>query len=186
VDLSPRTLEPRDGDDTGDGNEFVPPAPRVRNSRKWVSIGLLVLVLAGGGVILTQFLNNSLDYYCNVNEVGAEGQPGVKGGCETGRQIRIQGRVVEGSLSSADGVTRFQLIENGVTRPVVYDGDPAGSFQECIPVVVRGVMSDQLLFTGDEMEVKHGNDYQEKGEARPSEADEKALACDAAASGSNQ
>lgn len=183
MDLSPRTLDPNSSDG---GDEFVPPAPRVRNGRKWLSIGLLVLVLAGGGVILTQFLNNSLDYYCNVDEVGVKGQPGVKSGCETDRQIRIQGRVVEGSLSSTDGVTRFDLIENGVTRPVVYDGDPGGSFQECIPVVVRGVMSDQLTFTGDEIEVKHGNDYKEKSDARPSEVDEKALACKAAASGSNQ
>ncbi|MEO6123713.1 MAG: cytochrome c maturation protein CcmE [Ilumatobacteraceae bacterium] len=179
MDLTPRTRD-TGVDPDGSGAEFVPPAPRVHNRRKWVSIGLLITVLAIGGVVVTKFLTSSLDYYCNVDEVGA------KNGCETGRRLRIQGTVDEGSVNAVDGVTTFDISFNGVTKEVVYDGDPGGAFQECIPVVVHGVMQDNGVFDGDEVEVKHGNDYEAKHADRLNEAEAKSQACQAASSGSNQ
>jgi cytochrome c-type biogenesis protein CcmE len=139
VDLSPRVN--------------VPPAPRRRkNRRKLFSVGLLVLVLAAGGIVIAKFLTNSLDYYCNVDEVG------VKPGCQAGRHLRIQGTVDKGTLHAADGVTTFDLSFNKVTVPVVYSGDPGGLFQECIPVVIHGVLRNGV-FDGDDIEVKHSNTY---------------------------
>ena len=173
MDLSPRTLA---GDAPGD--QPVGPAPRVRKRRPWLSIGLLVLVLAAGGVVLTKFLTSSLDYYCNVDEVG------VKDGCENGRRLRIQGTVEEGTVESVNGVTTFTIGFNGVSRQVVYDGDPGGAFQECIPVVVHGVMNDGGVFDGDEVEVKHGNDYEAKHDDRLDEAAAQSQACQAASAGS--
>ena len=158
MDLSPRATS-------------TPPAPRVRNRRTWLSIGLLVLVLAAGGIVLTKFLTSSLDYYCNVDEVGH------KDGCETGRRLRIQGVVAEHSLSTAAGVTTFKISFNKVTVPVVYDGDPGGLFQECIPVVVHGVMQSNGTFDGDEVEVKHSNDYEAKNKARIDAANKESAAC---------
>jgi cytochrome c-type biogenesis protein CcmE len=157
VDLTPRPVEP------------TVAAPRA-NRRKWVSIGVLVLVLAAGGVVLTKFLTSSLDYYCNVDEVGH------KSGCEAGRQLRIQGTVVEGTLKPSNGITRFDISFNNVTVPVVYDGDPGGLFQECIPVVVHGVLKDGV-FDGDEVEVKHSNEYEAKNKARLDEANQESAAC---------
>src|SRR4051794_16375360 len=75
MDLTPRPVDP------------AAAAPKRRNNRKWVSIAVLVLVVAGGAVVLTKFLTSSLDYYCNVDEVGH------KSGCEQGRQFRVQGTV---------------------------------------------------------------------------------------------
>ncbi len=144
MDLSPRDIAP------------VPAAPRVRNRRKFVSIGILVAVLAVGGIVVTKFLTSSLDYYCNVDEVGQ------KDGCEVGRRLRIQGTVDENTLTAVNGVTEFDMTFQGVTVPVVYDGDPGGAFQECIPVVVHGIMQDNGVFDGDEVEVKHTNEYEEK------------------------
>ena len=152
MDLTPRPHE-------------VAPAPAVRNRRKMLSIGLLVLVLAAGGVVVTKFLTNSLDYYCNVDEVG------VKSGCESGRRLRIQGTVDEGSVQTANGVTSFELTFNSVTVPVIYDSEqPGGLFQECIPVVVHGVMRDGT-FHGDDVEVKHGNDYEAEHKDRIDDAE---------------
>lgn len=158
MDLSPRVTP-------------TPPAPRVRNRRKWVSIGLLVAVLGAGGIVLTKFLTSSLDYYCNVDEVGN------KDGCETGRRLRIQGVVDEHSLSSSGGVTKFDMTFNRVTVPVVYDGDPGGLFQECIPVVVHGVMEQNGVFDGDEVEVKHSNEYEAENKGRLDEANKESAAC---------
>jgi len=147
VDLTPRPAGP------------VAPQ-RLANRRKMMSIGLLVLVLGAGGLVVTKFLTSSLDYYCNVDEVG------VKAGCEAGRRLRIQGTVDKGSVKAADGVTHFTITFNHVTVPVVYDSlDPGGLFQECIPVVVHGVMKDGV-FAGDEVEVKHSNDYVAKNKSR--------------------
>ena len=158
VDLTPRPVEP------------AAAAPR-RSRRKWVSIGVLVLVIAAGGVVLTKFLTNSLDYYCNADEVGH------KSGCEAGRQLRIQGTVVEGTLKSSKGVTTFDISFNNVSVPVVYDGDPGGLFQQCIPVVVHGVLKGGV-FDGDEIEVKHSNEYEEKHKDRLDQANtEESAAC---------
>ncbi len=123
MDLSPRPVDA----------EIAPSRSPSVIGASLLSIGLLVAALIVGGVVVTKFLTSSLDYYCNVDEVGN------KGGCETGRRLRIQGQVRQGfGRGAIDGVTTFQMTFNGVTVPVVYDGEPGGLFQECIPVVVHG------------------------------------------------
>jgi cytochrome c-type biogenesis protein CcmE len=130
-----------------------------RTKRRWGPILVLVLVIAAGGVVITQFLGKSLDYYCNVDEVG------VKASCSGERSLRVQGTVEKGSLTKEDTQTKFVIAFNGKTMPVVYDGDPGGKFQECIPVVVRGRLSSGT-FLGNEVEVKHSNEYAAKNKAR--------------------
>jgi len=158
--VSDRNLPgPEDADveaDLNAGLNLVPrtevDAPRKRRGLRWGPIVVLALVLVAGGVVITQFLGNSLDYYCNVDEVG------VKATCSGDRTLRVQGMVEKGSLVKQDTQTRFIIAFNGKTLPVVYDGDPGGMFQECIPVVVRGrVESDTFL--GNQVEVKHSNEY---------------------------
>ena len=68
----------------------VAPARSRRGKRKWLPIVVLGLVIASAGVIVTQFLTSAIDYYCNVDEIGA------KDGCETGRRLRVQGTVDRG------------------------------------------------------------------------------------------
>lgn len=144
----------------------VPAAPRVRpRSKRWPAVLVLVLVLAGGGIILTQFLTSSIDYYCNVDEVG------TKDGCDAGRRLRVQGTVEEGSVAQDGGVTSFTIAFNGVEMPVRYEGDPGGIFQECIPVVVHGRINDAGVFDGDRVEVKHSNEYEAANGNRLDEAE---------------
>lgn len=150
MDLSPR--------------EAVPSAPRVRRGKRWPAIAVLVLVLVGGGVVLTKFLTSSIDYYCNVDELG------VKDGCDAGRRLRVQGNVEEGSVESANGVTTFLVSFNDVELPVRYEGEPGGIFQECIPVVVHGRLRDGV-FEGDRVEVKHSNEYTAANKDRLDEAE---------------
>ncbi len=66
IDLRPRTA--------------VPSAQRVRarRAKRWPAVLVLVLVLVGGGVLVTQFLTSAIDYFCNVDELG------VKDSCEAG------------------------------------------------------------------------------------------------------
>ena len=150
MDLSPR--------------EAVPSAPRVRRGKRWPAVAMLVVVLIGGGVVLTKFLTSSIDYYCNVDELG------TKDGCDAGRRLRVQGNVEEGSVESANGVTTFLVSFNDVEMPVRYEGEPGGIFQECIPVVVHGRLADGV-FEGDRVEVKHSNEYTAANKDRLDEAE---------------
>jgi len=140
LDLSPRDDGPA-------------PAPG-RSRRRWVPLVVLALVLAAGGVIVTQFLRSAVDYYCNVDEVVA----GTRSGCEPDRRLRVQGTVDQGSVATADGITTFTISFAGATLPVEYAGQPGGLFEECQPVVVHGELTGGT-FHGDRVEVKHSNEY---------------------------
>ncbi len=151
MDLSPRT------------DDVAPPPPR-RRGKRWPAIAVLVLVLAGGGVHVTQFRSSAIDYYCTVDERGD------KDGCEAGRRLRVQGNVEEGSIALQGNTTTFVMRFADVTLPVSLDGEPGGVFQECVPVVVHGRLGDDGVFVGDRVEVKHSNEYEAQNTDRLEEA----------------
>jgi cytochrome c-type biogenesis protein CcmE len=144
LDLSPRPT--------------APVTPRTKR-RKWGAIAVLAAVVVGGGIIVTQFLGSAIDYYCNVDDLGA------KAGCEEGKRLRVQGEVVEGSLVQEANLTSFTIAFNDATLPVVLAGDPGGIFQECIAVVVRGRLVGGV-FEGNQVETKHDNTYTAANEGR--------------------
>lgn len=160
LDLSPRTA--------------VPTAAGVKRNRKVLPIVVLALVLVAGGVIVTQFLSSAVDFFCNVDEVGE------RDGCEEDRRIRLQGTVDEGTITSASGETTFTMTYNEVTMNVVYDGDPGGIFQECIPVVVHGEIRSGVLY-GDRLEVKHSEEYAAENDSELAEAVAESENCGSAA-----
>ena len=157
IDLSPRTA--------------VTTAARGKK-KPWFAYAVLVLVLAAGGVFVFNFLTNAIDYYCNVDEIG------VKDGCDVGRNIRIQGVVDKGTVSQDGAATEFAITFNGASMPGVLGSKPTGLFQECIPVVVTGqVVEDEngeRWFDGDEVLVKHDEEYDAENKDRValSEAEE--------------
>ncbi len=160
MDLSPR--------------EVVPTAVGRKRKRPWAAMAVLVLVLVAGGVMVTKFLTSAIDYYCNVDEVG------VKAGCDVGRNIRIQGVVQKDSVAKSGAVTNFEIGFNGVVMPVQLGSDPSGLFQECIPVVVRGRAVDGdsgVVFEGDEVIVKHDNNYDAENKDRVAKSNAEAEAC---------
>src|SRR6188508_421637 len=157
LDLSPRATPEQ-------------PARR-RSGRRWFPIVILGLVIVAGGVIVTQFLTSAVDYYCNVDEIG------TRDGCSPDRRIRLQGTVDEGSVTKVGNATAFTISFNGASMPVLYDGEPGGIFKECIPVVVHGVIVDGTLH-GDQVEVKHSEEYVAVNDERLADAEAAAAACD--------
>ncbi len=155
MDLTPRTSA-----------DNAPLAPRKRKST-WTAIAVLAVIVVAGGVIVSQFLTSAIDYYCNADEVG------VREGCEADRRIRIQGTVDEGSLQSAAGSTSFSLSFNDAMIKVVYEGDPGGIFQECIPVVAHGRLVGET-FQANRIEVRHSNEYMADNADRVNEAEAQA------------
>jgi cytochrome c-type biogenesis protein CcmE len=157
LDLSPRT---------GPGSASMPP----RRKRHWAAYAVLGAVLVVGGIVVSKFLTQSLDYYCNVDEIG------VKSNCGADQRLRVQGVVDEGSKREDGSVTLFTISFNGKTLPVRYQGQPGGLFQECIPVVVHGRLVDGV-FQGNEVEVKHSSDYVKANKDRLAESQTEADAC---------
>lgn len=150
-DLSPRTA--------------VPTAVGTKRNRKVLPIVVLALAVVAGGVIVTQFLSSAVDFFCNVDEIGE------RDGCEEERRIRLQGTVDEGTIESEQGQTTFSMTFNEATVGVIYDGDPGGIFQECIPVVVHGEIRNGVLY-GDRLEVKHSDEYAAENDANLEAADD--------------
>jgi cytochrome c-type biogenesis protein CcmE len=171
LDLSPR--------------EVVPTAARGKK-KPYLAYVVLGLVVVAGGVFVTKFLTNAIDYYCNVDEIS------VKDGCDAGRTIRIQGVVDKRTVEQDGSVTRFDVQWNGAVMPVDYEGEASGIFADlvnpdndlqCIPVVVRGsVVEDgagEQRFAGDEVIVKHDNTYDAENEDRVDQSNAEAAACSA-------
>jgi cytochrome c-type biogenesis protein CcmE len=146
---------------------YPPVAPRPRRGRKWPAIAVLVVIVAGMGLIVTKFLTSAVDYFCNVDELN------VRDGCDAERRLRVQGTVDEGSLRADDGITTFTMSFNGASLPVRYEGDPGGIFEECVPVVVHGRLAGEL-FEGDRVEVKHSNEYEADNQERLDSAESSA------------
>lgn len=156
MDLKPREVD-------------AAPAAKAKPKRKWWALGLLVAVLAVGGFVVAKFLTDSIDYYCNVDELG------TKAGCSADKRIRIQGAVKEGTKHVSDGVTTFVITRHGVELPVRYDGVPTSEiFQECIDVIVQGQLRGGV-FEGDNVEVKHNNEYKSSDKAEQNS--ERSAAC---------
>lgn len=141
-----------------------------KRKRNWFAIAVIAIALVGGGVIVTQFLTSAIDYYCNVDEVGS------RDGCEGDRRMRVQGIVEQHSVKEVNGSTTFSMTFNMKNLNVVYQGDPGGVFQECIPVVAHGRLVNGK-FESDRIEVKHSNQYVEKNETRMDRANSEAAAC---------
>ena len=65
--------------------------------------------------------------------------------------------------------------------PVELGSEPTGLFQQCIPVVVTGQVlrteDGTRYFAGDEVLIKHDNQYDAENEDRLDEANAEAAAC---------
>ena len=70
-----------------------------------------------------------------------------------------------GSVETDGGITTFTIVFGDAAIPVRYDGEPGGIFAECEPVVVHGRLVDGV-FEGDQIEVKHSNEYEAENPER--------------------
>lgn len=147
------------------GDEQLNLAPRApkpvvpaRGGRRWLPPVLVVVLLAAAGGVVFQLLNSATTYYCNADEIG------VKAGCEQGKRFRLLGQVDQKSIVEGTPF-RFTVSHNGHTVPVSYEGEPAGKFQACVPVLVEGHMVNGT-FLGDRIIVRHTEQYKEQNPNR--------------------
>jgi cytochrome c-type biogenesis protein CcmE len=135
------------------------PSPALaRPRRRRIAIALLAfaVVLA---FLAVRSLGASTVYFKTANEAVAD-----KADLGT-RRFRIEGTVLDGTVRSADGKTRFVIAEKGTRVDVVHDGDPPELFQPGIPVVLEGKWAGDH-FASDRIMVKHSEQYRAKNPER--------------------
>ena len=136
------------------------PAPE----RSRLRLGLVIAAVCGAiAFLLVQGLGNATTYFRNADEALAQRD-------ELGdRRFRLQGTVVEGSVSRSGESVRFD-VEYGCARvPVRHTGDPPELFKPGIPVVLEGAFADttpadgdDATFASDRILVRHTSEYREK------------------------
>jgi cytochrome c-type biogenesis protein CcmE len=143
VELSPRTAP-------------GPSAPTPARRRTRWAYAVLVAVLVGIGIVAYQGLTSASLYFYNADEAVAQR-------ADLGdKRIRVQGTVQDDIEAIESGGVSFTILFNGVSMPVVHDGDPPELFQPGTPVVLEGVWSSNpdATFHSDQILVKHDAQYE--------------------------
>ena len=130
--------------------------------KKVVYAVLGVLVLGAAGLMIARALQTSLVYFVLPSEYARDAAS------FDGRKIRLAGLVQPGSVGFDDAELQltFNVTDTYETYPVRYGGAPPEMFQENGGVVIEGSFHEGV-FEGDNLLVKHSNDYHppEEGEA---------------------
>lgn len=154
MDVSPRTagVTPSAAGPSAAEPVLTPRVATPRRRRGILPGIVLAVALGAGAVIVFANLSSATMYFCNANEVGTRSE------CTGDKRFRLQGTVVTGSVQPGTPL-RFAVEYGGTTIPVTYSGRPGGIFKEGIPVVVEGRMLADGSFAGDDMLVKHTEQY---------------------------
>ena len=124
--------------------------------RLWLAGAVVVAAL---GVLVVQGLGNATLYFRTADEAVAQRES------LGDRRFRIQGDVVDGSVSQVGNDVSFTLAKNGAEVPVRHTGDPPELFRPGIPVVLEGRFDGQM-FESDRILVKHSETYQAENPER--------------------
>jgi cytochrome c-type biogenesis protein CcmE len=140
--------------------------PRASNAKSFIALGLVVLAI---GFVLVRGLKSSVSYFLRADEAVARmGTLGEK-------RFRLQGFVADGSVVNSDKLVTFDVEVNGAVVHVKFPKTPPELFRNNIPVVIVGQFApNQLsrpagakpLFLGDEIQIKHDENYIQKNKER--------------------
>ncbi|MGI9578026.1 MAG: cytochrome c maturation protein CcmE [Microthrixaceae bacterium] len=159
--------------DLGPRTSAEPRAPR-SNTRRWIAVGALVVLVAGLGFVLFQGLNDAATFFYNVDEAVDQ-----RAELEDER-FRMQGNVENGTIEETDSGVSFVVTFNGVAVPVTHTGTPPELFGTGIPVVIEGSFEGNG-FASDEILIRHDNEYDEDNPERIDEAERDAQSSGAGA-----
>ena len=138
----------------------VSPTPTKRSRRTWVVLLLVVIVI---GILLSQGMLQSLNYFKTVGEVYQD-----RTSIGT-REVRLEGMVVKGTVERTSQGATF-TIRGAKTELVTVTavGTPPQLFRAGIPVVVVGSFTSptSYSFHANQIMVKHSAEYIEKNPER--------------------
>ena len=135
----------------------VPVARRRGKGLQLAIVGLVIL--AAVGYLVYSGLRTNV-YYRTVSELQV-------GDVDPGRQVRLAGNVVPGSIIREEGssVVRFQVADPGGALSVVYKGAVPDIFGPDIEVVLEGKYNPSTGFAADTMLAKCPSKFEEQAQA---------------------
>ena len=140
-----------------DNFDVAPVTPPQSKSRsRWRSLGVLAILLAAVGALLSQGLLANLNYFETVQQAMQQRETlGVK-------NFRLEGVVTAGTIHRTSNGASFYL--NGVAPRAIFveaHGQPPQLFQANIPVVVDGhfTTAHSMIFVATQIIVKHTSNY---------------------------
>ncbi|MFB6264751.1 MAG: cytochrome c maturation protein CcmE [Bradymonadaceae bacterium] len=118
---------------------------------------LLVVSVAVVGYLIVDGLE-SQTYFFSVDEALA------RGSSLSGREVRIKGKVVEGTIRGGKGSVgrSFEIAENGRTLRVRYDQALPDTFKPGVTVVATGRLTSSKIFQARKVLVKCPSRYEGK------------------------
>jgi cytochrome c-type biogenesis protein CcmE len=121
--------------------------------QRMLAVGLALAGLAVAAALTLKAFRDNLMFFVNVSDV-------VAGEYPAGRNFRIGGLVVDGSVERDEGSLdiRFRVTDLNCEIPVVYTGVLPDLFREGQGVVAHGHM-DAKVFVADEVLAKHDENY---------------------------
>ncbi len=153
--------------DVGTGDRTIALTTRNGNNRRVLAFA--AVVLAAIGFLVVKGLGTASTYFRTTDE--AVSQVETLGD----RRFRIEGVVVEDSVSSVDNSVQFLIEGNGKQVLVRHEGDPPELFRPNLAVVLEGRFAPGQAdrtpgtaprFNSDHLMVKHDENYIEKNSTR--------------------
>ena len=106
--------------------------PRPRRRLKW-TIGIALIVAGIGGLGAWAIASpGAVSYYTTPSEVTVQGPKAM------GRQLRVGGRVADGSLQRTGSTVRFTVTDGHNSVPVTYRGDVPDTLKPNTDVIAEG------------------------------------------------
>ncbi len=135
---------------------WTPSKSRGLLKRKQFLVAGLVIVVALGYLGYNAFQSASM-YYLTVGELLAKGEAAY------GEQLRVSGKVVEGTVQadSEPNILRFSIADSdGTAMPAVYEGIVPDAFKASADVVLEGELTPQGVFEASFLLAKCPSKYE--------------------------
>ena len=105
-----------------------------RRRLKWIA-GISLIVAGIGGLAAWAVASpGAVSYYATPSEITVQGPKAL------GRQLRVGGRVAEGTLDRAGSTVRFTVTDGHNTVPVVDRGDVPDTLKPGTDVIAEGML----------------------------------------------
>jgi cytochrome c-type biogenesis protein CcmE len=115
-------------------------------------VGLFVLAIGGAAAFGLSAMGDRATYFYAPSDVD-------KNGVEAGKAIRFGGLVVPGSIQREGTTLKFEVTDNGATKPVRYAGIIPDLFREGQGVIAEGSFDASGTFIATTLLAKHDENY---------------------------